>query len=144
MNHIGQNNPVICLHLEDTTNTLLHQLFYEKMPQRDVRCARTVDMVAGNVQRRRVIDIPRHAAEALIEVQLQHYAGEEHRLLHYQSCRHELFLHCRLYGQPLQSNLEADRTLASITMYDDVDLPLSELLPQLASKKAASLKPLCL
>ena len=34
--------------------------------------------------------------------------------------------------------------LASITMYDDADLPLSGLLPQLTSEKAASLKPLCL
>ena len=33
--------------------------------------------------------------------------------------------------------------LASITMYDDVDQPLSGLLPQLASEKEASLKPPC-
>ena len=34
--------------------------------------------------------------------------------------------------------------LASITMYEDVDLPLLGLLPQLASEKAESLKLPCL
>ena len=34
--------------------------------------------------------------------------------------------------------------LVSITMHDDVDLPLSKFVPQLASEKAASLKSACL
>ena len=45
---------------------------------------------------------------------------------------------------PCSPTLKLIEALASITMYDDVDLPLSGLLPQLASEKAASLKPLCL
>ena len=73
-------------------------------------CARTVGTVAGDVQRRRVIDIQRYAAEALIEAQFQHYVGAEYRLFLYcESCRHELFLHRGLCGQPLQLHLQADR-----------------------------------
>ena len=45
----------------------LFQLLHEKIPQRDVLCARTVGAVTGDVQCRRVVvDIQRHAAEALI------------------------------------------------------------------------------
>ena len=36
--------------------------------------------------------------------------------------------------------LKLIRAVASITMYNDVELPLSGLFPQLASKKAAGLK----
>ena len=36
---------------------LLHQFLHETIPQRDELCARTVGTVAGDVQRRRVIDI---------------------------------------------------------------------------------------
>ena len=44
----------------------LHQLLHEKIiPQRDMPCARNVGTVVGDVQRRRVIDMQRHAAEAL-------------------------------------------------------------------------------
>ena len=46
---------------------LLHQLLYEKVPQCDVLCARTVSVVAGDVQRRRVVNVQLHAAEALVE-----------------------------------------------------------------------------
>ena len=59
-------------------------------------------------------DLQRDAAEALIEAQLQHHVGAEHSLLHYQSCRHELYLHRGLCGQPLQSHLEADRGVGQL------------------------------
>ena len=61
---------ILALDVADADLALLHQYLYEKIPQRDVLCARTVGTVAGDVQRRRVIDIQRHAAEALVEAQL--------------------------------------------------------------------------
>ena len=82
----------------------LHQFLHEKIiPQRDIMlCARNIGMVAGDVQRRRVIDMQRHAAKALTEAQLRHHVGEEYRLLlHCQSRRHKLCLHRGLGGQPL-------------------------------------------
>ena len=42
------------------------------------------------------------------------------------------------------STLRLIRASASITMYGDVDLPFSGLLPQFASEKAATLKPFSL
>ena len=62
--------------------------------------------------------------------------------LHCQSCRLKLYLHRGLYGY--SATLKLIGALASSTMYDDVDLPLSGLLLQLASEKAASRKPPCL
>ena len=45
---------------------------------------------------------------------------------------------------PCTPALKLIGALAKTTMYDDMDLPLSGLLPQLASEKTASLKPPCL
>ena len=42
---------------------------------------------------------------------------------------------------PYSPTLKLIRALASVTMYEDVNMTLSGLLPQLAFKKAASLKP---
>ena len=57
----------------------LHQFLHEKIiPQRDMLCARNVGMVAGDLQHRRVIDMQRHAAEALTEAQLRHRVGAEY------------------------------------------------------------------
>ena len=59
----------------------LDQFLHEKItPQRDMLCARNVGMVAGDVQRRRVIDMQRHAAKALTEAQPRRRAGAEYRL----------------------------------------------------------------
>ena len=81
----------------------LHQFLHEKIiPQRDMLCARNVGMVAGDVQRQRVIDMQRHAAKALTEAQLRRHVGAEYRfLLHCQSRRHEFCLHRGMCGQPL-------------------------------------------
>ena len=81
----------------------LHQFLHEKiMPQRDILRARNGSTIAGEVQRRRVIDMQRHAAEALVEVQFQHHVGAEYRLLlQCQSHRHELCLRRGLCGQLL-------------------------------------------
>ena len=81
----------------------LHQFLHEKIiPQRDMLCWRNVGTVVGDMQRRCVIDMQRHAAEALTEAQPQHRVGAEYRLiLHCQSRRHELCLHRGLCGQPL-------------------------------------------
>ena len=78
----------------DAYLALFHQLLHEKVPQRDVLCARTVGAVAGDVQRRRVVAEQRHAAEDLVEVQLQHHVGTEHRLLHCQSCSSAFIVDC--------------------------------------------------
>ena len=45
---------------------LLYQLLHGKAPQRDVLCARTIGVVAGDVQRRYVVHVQQHAAEALV------------------------------------------------------------------------------
>ena len=45
---------------------------------------------------------------------------------------------------PYSPILKLVGALASITIYDDADLSLSGSLPQLASEKAARLKPPCL
>ena len=81
----------------------LYQFLHEKIiPQPDMLCARNVGTVAGDVQRRRIIDMQRHAAEALTEAQLRHHVGAEYRLIfHCQSPPHELCLHRGLCGQPL-------------------------------------------
>ena len=61
---------ILALDVVDADFAPLHQFLYEKIPQRDVLCARTVGTVADDLERRRVIVIQRRAAEALIEVQL--------------------------------------------------------------------------
>ena len=76
---------ILALEIVDPNVALLHQLLHETIPRRDVLCARTVSAVAGDVQRRRLVDIQCHAAQSLIEAQLQHHVGAEHHLLHYQS-----------------------------------------------------------
>ena len=99
---LGAQVRQLILALDDLVDAdlALNQFLHEKiMPQRDMLCARNVGTGFGDVQRRRVIDVQRHAAEALIEAQLQHYVGAERRLLHYHSCRHELFLHRGPCGQ---------------------------------------------
>ena len=54
----------------------LHQLLHETLiPQRDMLCAKNIGMVAGDVQRQRVIDMQRHAAKAFTEAQLRHHVG---------------------------------------------------------------------
>ena len=58
---------ILALDVVDADLALFHQLLHEKIPQRDVLCVRIVSAVAGDAQRRRVVDIQRHAAEALIE-----------------------------------------------------------------------------
>ena len=121
---------VLGLDVVDADLALLYQFLHGKIPQCNVLCARTLGAVAGDAQR--------HAAEALMKVQLQHHVGAEHRLFRCQSFRYELCLHRGLCGQPLQFHRKADG------MYDDVYLPLSELLPQLVSEKPASLKAPCL
>ena len=74
---------ILALYVGNADLALLHQFLHEKKTQRDMLCARTVGTRAGDVQLRRVIDIQRQAAEALIEAQLQYYHVEEkHRLLH--------------------------------------------------------------
>ena len=99
----------LILVLDVVDAALLYQLLHEKVPQRDVLCSRTVGAVAGDEQRRRVINVQWHAAKALIEAQLKFHVGAEHRLVHCQSCRYELCLHRGLCGQPLQSHLKAGR-----------------------------------
>ena len=102
---------ILALDVVDADLALLHQFLHEKISQRDVLCATTAGSVAGDVQRRRVVNIQRHAAEAVIEAQLQHHVGAEHRLFHCQSYRHELYLHRGLCRQPLQSHLKDDRSV---------------------------------
>ena len=73
---------------------VLHQFLHKKViPQRDVLRARTVRTVAADAQCRRVVDIQRHAAEALIEAQRQHNVGAEYGLLYCRSYRHKFCLH---------------------------------------------------
>ena len=81
----------------------LHQFLHEKiLPQRDMLSARDVSTVVGDVQRRRVIDMQRHAAKALTAAQPQHRVGAEYRFMPLcQSRRHELCLHRGLCGQSL-------------------------------------------
>ena len=61
---------ILALDVADAGLALLHQFLHEKISQPDVLCARTVGTVADDMQRRRIIDIQRHAAEALLEAQL--------------------------------------------------------------------------
>ena len=76
---------ILALDVVDADLALLHRLLYEKISQRDVLCARTIGTIVGDVQRRRVIDIKRYAAEAIIETQLQYHVGAKHCTLHCQS-----------------------------------------------------------
>ena len=71
---------ILALDVVDADLALLHQFLHEKIPQRDVLCARTVGTVVGDVQRRRFIDMQRHAAKALTEAQPRHRVGGEYRL----------------------------------------------------------------
>ena len=67
----------LTLDVVDADLALLHQFLHEKIiPQGDMLCARTVGTVAGDVQRRRIIDMQRHAAKALTEAQLQYHVGQ--------------------------------------------------------------------
>ena len=101
---------ILALDVVDAGLALPHQFLHENVPHRDVLCARTVGTVADDVQRRRIIGIQRHAAEVLVQDQLQRHVGAKHRPLHCQSCRDKLCLRCGLCGQPLPyQHLEADR-----------------------------------
>ena len=91
---------------------LLHKILHEKIPQRDMPCARTVGTVAGDMQCRRLLDIQRNAAS---------------------------IVDCAV--NPCSSTLKLIGALASVTMKDNVDLPLSGLLPPLEPGKVESLKP---
>ena len=55
---------ILALDVVDADFALLHDFLYEKISQQDMLCARTVGMVASDVQCRHVVDIQRHAAEA--------------------------------------------------------------------------------
>ena len=61
---------ILGLDVLDADLALLHQFLHKKIPQRDVLCTRTGSAVAGDVQRRRAVDIQRHAAEVLTKAQL--------------------------------------------------------------------------
>ena len=53
---------ILALGVVNDDLALLHKILHEKIPQRDVPCARTAGTVAGNMQYRRLLDIQRHAA----------------------------------------------------------------------------------
>ena len=65
---LGTQGRQLILALDDVVAAELafHQFLHETIiSQRDMLCARNVGTVAGDVQRRRVIDIQRHAAKLL-------------------------------------------------------------------------------
>ena len=70
---------ILDLDVVDADIALLH---HEKVSKCDVLCARTVGVVTGDVERRLVGDVHRHATKALIEAQLQHHVGAENHFLH--------------------------------------------------------------
>ena len=115
---------ILALDVVDADLAPIHQFLLENIPQRDVLRARTVGTtVADDVQRRRVIDIQWHAAESLIEAQLQHRAGAEYRLLLHCQSRHPSsasVVDCAV--SPCSPTLMMIGAWASVTMYDDVNL----------------------
>ena len=102
---------ILALDVVDAGFALRHQLLHEKISQCDMLCATSVGTVANDVQHRCVVNIQRHAAEALTEAQLQYHIGAERRLLHFQSCLHELRLYCELCALPLQFHHEDGRSV---------------------------------
>ena len=48
---------ILGLGVADAGLALLHQLLNEKVPQREVLCARTAGAAAGDMQHRRVVDV---------------------------------------------------------------------------------------
>ena len=131
------------LDVVDGDLALYHQFLNQKILQRDMLCARNAGTVTGDVQRRRVIDVQWHAIEALIEAQLQHHIEQNTAffIARATATSPTSIVDCAV--SPCSPILKIIGALASITMYGDVDLPLSGLLPQLASDKAVRLKPLC-
>ena len=67
---------ILVLDVVDADLALLHQFLHEKNTSARCTCARTIGgPVVGDMQRRRDVDIQRHAAEALVEAQLQYFLG---------------------------------------------------------------------
>ena len=124
---LGAQVRQLILALDDVLDAdlALHQFLHEQIiPQRDVLSTRNLGTVAGDMQRRRVIDIQRHAAEALIEVQLEYHVGAEYRLLlHCQSSRTSFASIVDCTVSPCSPTLKVIGALPSVTMYDGVDLP---------------------
>ena len=120
----------------DADLALLHQFLHKKIPQRDVLCARTVGAVAGDVQRRRVVDIPKLSSKPISNITLEQNTASF--IVRAAAACSASIVDCAV--SPCNPTLKMIGALVSITMYEDVDLPLSGLLPQLASEKAASLK----
>ena len=134
---------ILALDVVDADLALFHQFLREKISQRDV-LARTVGAVTGDVQRRRVVDILRHADEAPSNLSCNVLLdqGTASSILRAVATSSDFIVDCAV--SPCSSTLKLIGALACITMHDNVDLPLSRLLPQLAPEKAVSRKPPCL
>ena len=110
---------ILALDVVDADLALLLQFLYQKLiPQRDMLCARTVGTVAGDVQRRRVIDIQRHAAEVFIKAQLQQNTAPF--IVKAPASSSASMVDCAV--SPCSPTLIIIGVLASVTMYDGLDL----------------------
>ena len=61
---------ILGLDVVDAGFAFLHQPFHKRVPQRNMLNTKTVGAVAGDAQRRRVVNVQWHAAETLVEAQL--------------------------------------------------------------------------
>ena len=133
---------ILGLDTVDDNLALLRQLLNEKVPQRDMIFARTVGSVAGDVQRLSMYSgtLPKLSSKPSSNIMSEKNTASF--IVRATVTSSASIVDCAV--SPCNPTSKLIGALASITMYDDVDLPLLGLLPQLASKKAASLKPPCL
>ena len=120
---------ILGLYVVDTDFALLHHLLHEKVPQRDVLCARTVGAVA-----RRTAPTCCRCTAARFPSSRQSPAPMLCWSRTLSSSLSELPPRALPPSWTVRSarcspTLKLIGALAGITMYDDVDLPLSGLLP---------------
>ena len=112
----------------DANLALLNQFLHEKIPQGDELCARTIGVFAADVLLVYSSRLPKLSSSPSSNIVLEQNTSS--LIVRAAATSSASIVNCAvgLCSPPLK----LIGTLASITMYDDVDLPLSWLLPQLA------------
>ena len=120
---------ILGLDVVDADLALLHHFLHEKITQRDVHCVRTVGAVAGDLQRRPVSiysgTLPKLSSKSSSNIMLEDNTTSF--IVRDAATSSASIVNCAV--SPCSPTLKLIGALASITMYDDADLPLLEFTP---------------
>ena len=116
---------ILGLNKVDADLALLHQLLPEEVPHRNVLCARAVGAVAGDVLSMYSGALPNLSSKPSSNIVLKQNTASF--ILRAATTSSTSIVDCAV--NPYSPILNLFRALASIAMYDEVDLLLSGLLP---------------